>query len=201
MPFIHPHGMLVWEKLTAFMRQLQKDADYKEIKTPHLLNQDLWERSGHWEFFRENMYAFEIEKRHFAIKPMNCPGCMLFYKSNLHSYKEFPLRLAEFGLVHRHEASGALNGLFRVRSFHQDDTHIFMRPSDIKNEILGVLEMVEKLYGTFGLQWRFELSTRPEESIGSDEEWDTATRGLKDALDQYAQPYEIIYFCHLCKPA
>ncbi len=191
MPFIHPHGMLIWEKLTAFMRQLQKEADYKEIKTPHLLNQELWERSGHWDFYRDNMYSFEIEKRHFAIKPMNCPGCMLFYKSHLHSYREFPLRLAEFGLVHRHEASGALNGLFRVRSFHQDDTHIFMRPTDIKNEIFGVLQMVEKLYGTFGLQWRFELSTRPEESIGSDEEWDTATRGLKDALDQYGQPYEI----------
>ena len=191
MPFIHPKGMIVWNKLTEFMRVLQKEAGYIEIKTPQLLNQELWERSGHWEFYRENMYHFEIENRAFAIKPMNCPGCMLFYRSNTHSYRELPLRVGELGHVHRHEPSGSLNGLFRVRSFHQDDTHIFMRPQDIKNEILGVLHMVEKLYGTFGLKWRFELSTRPEESIGTDEDWDVATRGLKDALDTYGEPYQI----------
>lgn len=191
MPFIHPHGMIIWNKLIEFLRQVQKEAGYVEIKTPQLLNQDLWQRSGHWDFYRDNMYYFEIENRHFAIKPMNCPGCMLFYKSTNHSYRELPLRVSELGHVHRHEPSGALNGLFRVRSFHQDDTHIFMRPTDIKNEILGVLQLVEKIYGTFGLEYRFELSTRPEESIGSDEEWDIATRGLKDALDQYGHPYRI----------
>jgi len=191
MPFIHPKGMIVWNTLVEFLRGLQKDANYVEIKTPQLLNQDLWETSGHWEFYKENMYYFEIENRHFAIKPMNCPGCMLFYKGSVHSYRELPLRVAELGHVHRHEPSGALSGLFRVRSFHQDDAHIFMRPSDIKAEILGALELVEKIYGTFGLEWRFELSTRPEKSIGSDEEWETATRGLKAALDEYGHPYKI----------
>lgn len=191
MPFIHPHGMIIWNRLTSFMRELQRDAGYVEIKTPQLLNQDLWQRSGHWDFYRENMYYFEIENRHFAIKPMNCPGCMLFYGSEPHSYRELPLRIAELGHVHRHEASGALNGLFRVRSFHQDDTHIFMRPGDIKNEILGVLKLVEKIYGTFDLHWRFELSTRPEKSIGTDEDWEVATAGLKGALDEYGHPYKI----------
>lgn len=191
MPFIHPHGMITWNRLIEFLRNLQKEAGYVEIKTPQLLNQDLWQRSGHWDFYRDNMYYFEIENRHFAIKPMNCPGCMLFYKSTTHSYRELPLRVSELGHVHRHEPSGSLNGLFRVRSFHQDDTHIFMRPTDIKNEILGVLQLVEKIYGTFGLEYRFELSTRPEESIGTDEDWDVATRGLKDALDQYGHPYRI----------
>ncbi len=191
MPFIHPHGMIVWNRLTEFMRTLQKDAGYIEIKTPQLLNQDLWQQSGHWDFYKENMYYFEIENRHFAIKPMNCPGCMLFYNSVTHSYRELPLRISEIGHVHRHEPSGSLNGLFRVRSFHQDDAHIFMRPQDIKTEILGVLQMVEKLYGTFGLEWRFELSTRPEKSIGSDEDWEVATRGLKEALDAYGHDYKI----------
>lgn len=191
MPFIHPHGMIVWNRLIEFMRGLQRDAGYVEIKTPQLLNQDLWQKSGHWDFYRENMYSFEIENRHFAIKPMNCPGCMLFYGSETHSYRELPLRISEFGHVHRHEASGALNGLFRVRSFHQDDTHIFMRPGDIKGEIFGILNLVEKIYGTFGLQWRFELSTRPEKSIGSDADWEIATAGLKGALDDYGHPYKI----------
>lgn len=191
MPFIHPKGMIIWNRLVEFLRKLQRDADYIEIKTPQLLNQELWERSGHWQFYRENMYYFEIENRAFAIKPMNCPGCMLFYGSTTHSYRELPLRISELGHVHRHEPSGALNGLFRVRSFHQDDTHIFMRPGDIKNEILGVLKLVETLYSTFGLEYRFELSTRPEKSIGSDEDWEVATRGLKEALDQYGHPYKI----------
>lgn len=191
MPFIHPHGMIVWNRLTAFMRELQRDAGYVEIKTPQLLNQDLWQRSGHWDFYRENMYYFEIENRHFAIKPMNCPGCMLFYGAEPHSYRELPLRISELGHVHRHEASGALNGLFRVRSFHQDDTHIFMRPGDIKNEILGVLKLVEKIYGTFDLHWRFELATRPEKSIGTDEDWEIATSGLQGALDEYGHPYKL----------
>jgi len=137
------------------------------------------------------MYDFEIEERHFAIKPMNCPGCMLYFRSCNHSYRELPLRIAEIGHVHRHEASGALSGLFRVRSFHQDDAHLFMQPKDIKAEILGVLALVEEIYSTFGLPYRLELSTRPEKSIGSDEDWAIATAGLKDALDEWGQPYRI----------
>jgi threonyl-tRNA synthetase len=191
MPFILPHGMIVWNRLITFLRDLQHNAGYKEIKTPHLLNQELWERSGHWEFYRENMYYFEIEKRHFAIKPMNCPGCMLYFRSQNHSYRELPMRVSELGHVHRHEPSGSLNGLFRVRSFHQDDTHIFMRPQDIKNEILGVLNLVKVIYKTFGLEYRFELSTRPEKNIGSEQDWDIATRGLRGALDEYGQPYKV----------
>lgn len=191
MPFILPHGMIVWDRLIHFLKTLQHKAGYLEIKTPQLLNQQLWERSGHWEFYRENMYSFEIENRHFAIKPMNCPGCMLYFKSQTPSYRTLPMRIAELGHVHRHEPSGALNGLFRVRSFHQDDAHIFMRPQDIKSEILAALKLVEKIYTTFGLKYRFELSTRPEKSIGSDEDWDIATRGLKGALDLYDQPYKI----------
>lgn len=191
MPFIHPKGMTIWNRLIEFMRTLQREAGYVEIKTPMLMNQELWERSGHWHHYRENMYAFEIEGRHFALKPMNCPGCMVFYRTHTHSYRELPLRISEFGHVHRHEASGALNGLFRVRSFHQDDTHIFMRPSDIKSEILGILQLVKKIYGTFGLEYRFELSTRPEKSIGTDEDWDVATRGLQEALDDSGFAYRI----------
>lgn len=191
MPFIHPKGIIIWNRLISFLRGLQRDANYVEIKTPLLLSQHLWEQSGHWSYYRENMYHFEIEERAFAIKPMNCPGCMLFFKTRQHSYRDLPLRVAEIGHVHRHEASGALNGLFRVRSFHQDDAHIFMRPKDIKEEILSALKLVEIIYGTFGLPCRFELSTRPAKSIGTDEEWISATEGLKGALDSYGHPYQI----------
>jgi threonyl-tRNA synthetase len=190
-PFIHPHGMIIWNTLLAFLRDLLNKADYVEIKTPQLMAQELWQRSGHWNFYRENMYAFEVEGRHFALKPMNCPGCMLFYKTYSHSYRELPLRIAEIGHVYRHELSGALNGLFRVRSFHQDDAHLFMKPSDIKQEILSILFLTKKLYSTFGLTYRFELSTRPEKSMGSDEDWEIATSGLKEALDEYGEPYQI----------
>lgn len=191
MPFILPKGMIVWNKLIEFWRDLHQKARYVEIKTPQLMSQTLWETSGHWFHYRKNMYAFEIEDRHFAIKPMNCPGCMLYYRSHTHSYRELPLRIAELGHVHRHEASGALSGLFRVRSFHQDDAHLFMMPSQIKEEILSVLNLVEEIYGTFGLPYRFELSTRPKESIGTDEDWATATAGLKDALDEWGEPYRV----------
>lgn len=190
-PFIHPKGMVIWNRLLDFLRELLLKSGYVEIKTPLLMGQELWERSGHWHYYRENMYAFEIEKRAFAIKPMNCPGCMLYYKSQTHSYRELPLRVAEIGHVHRHEASGALSGLFRVRSFHQDDAHLFMKPSDIKAEILGILALVETIYTTFGLSYRLELSTRPEKSIGSDEDWEVATKGLKDALEEWGEPYRI----------
>lgn len=191
MPFIMPKGMILWNRLIEFWRNLHVKAQYIEIKTPQLMSQDLWETSGHWFHYRENMYAFSIEERHFAIKPMNCPGCMLYYKSCSHSYRELPLRVGELGHVHRHEASGALSGLFRVRSFHQDDAHLFMRPVDIKQEILNVIALVEEIYATFGLTYRLELSTRPEKSIGSDADWEIATAGLKDALDAWGQPYRI----------
>ncbi len=191
MPFIHPKGMIIWNKLIEFWRELHTEAGYIEIKTPQLMSQQLWETSGHWEHYRENMYAFGIEERQFAIKPMNCPGCMLYYKTQNHSYRELPLRVAELGHVHRHEASGALSGLFRVRSFHQDDAHLFMKPSEIKLEILQVLSLVEKTYSTFGLPYRLELSTKPDKSIGTEEDWDIATKGLQGALDEWGQPYRI----------
>jgi threonyl-tRNA synthetase len=188
-PFIHPKGMIVWNRLLEFWRKMHERAGYLEIKTPLLMSQELWERSGHWAYYRENMYAFEVETRHFALKPMNCPGCMLFYRTHSHSYREFPLRIAEFGHVHRHEASGAISGLFRVRSFHQDDAHLFMMPSQIEAEILGILKLVDETYSTFGISYRLELSTRPEKSIGTDEDWHAATIGLKGALDKWARPY------------
>jgi len=191
MPFIHPKGMIVWNRLIDMWRKMHTKAGYVEIKTPQIMGQELWETSGHWFHYRENMYAFNIEERHFAIKPMNCPGCMLYYRSHTHSYRELPLRVAELGHVHRHEASGALSGLFRVRSFHQDDAHLFMKPSDIKQEIINVLSLVDETYSTFGLAYRLELSTRPEKSIGTDEDWEIATSGLKDALDSWGQPYRI----------
>jgi threonyl-tRNA synthetase len=191
MPFIHPKGMIVWNHLLEFWREIHLEAGYTEIMTPQLMNQHLWETSGHWEHYKENMYSFSIEDREFAIKPMNCPGCMLYFKTENHSYRELPLRVAELGHVHRHEASGALSGLFRVRGFHQDDAHVFMRTADIKQEILNVLALVEKTYSTFGLSYRFELSTRPEKSIGTDAEWEAATNGLQGALDEWGAPYRI----------
>jgi threonyl-tRNA synthetase len=191
MPFIHPKGMIIWNRLLEFLRSLMLDANYEEIKTPQLLSQGLWELSGHWSHYRENMYAFEIDDQFFALKPMNCPGCMLYYKGKSHSYRDLPMRIAEIGHVHRHEFSGALSGLFRARSFHQDDAHIFMKPSDIKTEILGILDFIEKVYSTFGLQYRLELSTRPKDSIGSDEDWEEATAGLKNGLEEWGKPFRI----------
>lgn len=191
MPFIHPKGMIVWNRLVAFWRHLHDKADYREVKTPQLLSQDLWETSGHWSHYRENMYAFSIEDRHYAIKPMNCPGTMLYYKASIHSYRDLPLRISELGHVHRHEPSGALSGLFRVRSFHQDDAHLFMRPTDITQEIINIFGLVEEIYNAFGLPYRFELSTRPEKSMGTDEDWAFTTQSLKEALDVYGAPYQI----------
>lgn len=191
MPFIHAKGMIMWNALIDFWRSLHKEHDYIEIKTPQIMSQSLWETSGHWFHYRDNMYHFTIEDRNYAIKPMNCPGCMLYFKSASHSYRELPLRISELGHVHRHEASGALSGLFRVRSFHQDDAHLFMKPSEIKDEILGVLKLVDTLYKTFNITYRLELSTRPEKSIGTDEDWQAATDGLKGALDAWGQSYRI----------
>lgn len=192
MPFIHPKGMIVWNKLLQFWRECHDRAGYIEIKTPVMMTKELWEVSGHWYNYRQNMYVTQIEEREFAIKPMNCPGCMLYYKSQPHSYRELPLRIAEIGHVHRYEASGALSGLFRVRGFHQDDAHIFVTPDQITQEITNILHLVDEVYGKFGLSYHLELSTRPEKNtIGSDEDWENATSGLKSALDALNRPYRI----------
>lgn len=192
MPFMQPNGMYIRNQLIHFWKELHEQASYKEINTPLMMDQGLWEISGHWQNYRENMYTSEVDERVFAIKPMNCPGCMMYYKNDKYSYRELPLRIAEIGTVHRHELSGAVSGLFRVRCFNQDDAHIFMKPSDIKSEILGVLDLVDTIYSTFGLTYHLELSTRPEENtVGSDEDWAVATAGLKEALDESGRPYKI----------
>ena len=189
MPFFHPRGMAIWDELITFEKKLQKQEGYHEIKTPVMLSQELWETSGHWSYYRENMYTSEVDEKEFAIKPMNCPGCMLYFKTSQYSYRQLPLRIAETGHVHRHEMSGALSGLFRVRSFHQDDAHIFMKPDDLKSEIQNVLKLSEKMYAAFGLKYHMELSTRPEKSIGRDEQWELATKGLQEALDDGGYEY------------
>lgn len=193
MPFIHPKGMFIWDALLNFMKECLEEVNYVEIKTPMLMAKELWELSGHWFHYKKNMYISEVDEKEYAIKPMNCPGCMLFYQSHLHSYRELPLKVAEVGLVHRHELSGSLNGLFRVRAFHQDDAHVFMEKKDIKNEIIELLRLADKIYMAFGLSYKLELSTRPDkkETIGSDEDWEIATKGLKDALDDWGHSYKI----------
>ncbi|OGP59585.1 MAG: threonine--tRNA ligase, partial [Deltaproteobacteria bacterium RBG_13_49_15] len=191
MPFFHAKGMVVWNLLLQYWREEHQAAGYVETKTPIMLNRELWERSGHWENYRENMYFSKIDDYEYAIKPMNCPGGMLVYKTRPHSYKDLPIRAAEIGLVHRHELSGVLSGLFRVRAFHQDDAHIFMTPDQIKDEILGVLKLVERIYSTFGLGFHLELSTRPQRSIGTDKQWEQATLGLKSALAGYGKEYVV----------
>lgn len=192
MPFIHPKGMIVWNKLTGYVRELLEKNGYIEIKTPSLMTRELWERSGHWSNYRQNMYTVQIEERDFAIKPMNCPGGMLYYLTHTHSYRELPLRVAEIGNVHRYEPSGSLSGLFRVRSFHQDDAHIFMKPSDIEGEIMSILKLADEIYTMFGLSYHLELSTRPEKNtIGSDEDWKIATDGLRNALDKSGRTYRV----------
>jgi threonyl-tRNA synthetase len=192
MPFIHPKGMLVWNTLIDFWRELHRKANYVEIKTPSMMTKALWEISGHWAHYRQNMFISQIEDQEYAIKPMNCPGACLFYRGTVHSYRDLPKRVAELGHVHRYEPSGALSGLFRVRSFHQDDAHVYMKPEDIESEIIAVLNLANQIYSTFGLQYHLELSTRPKEgTIGSDEIWEKATAGLKGALDHIGRPYRI----------
>jgi threonyl-tRNA synthetase len=191
MPFFHPKGMVLWNSLLGYWREEHRTAGYVETKTPIVLQRALWERSGHWENYRENMYTSAIDEIEYAIKPMNCPGGMLLYKTRMHSYRELPIRAAELGLVHRHELSGVLNGLFRVRAFHQDDAHIFMTPEMIQTEILDLLRLEERMYATFGLGFELELSTRPEKSIGTDAQWQVATEGLQAALDAYGREYRI----------
>ncbi|MFO7883520.1 MAG: threonine--tRNA ligase [Desulfobacteraceae bacterium] len=191
MPFFHAKGMEMWNALLAYWRKEHKAAGYVETKTPVMLNRALWEKSGHWENYRENMYTSIVDDEEYAIKPMNCPGGMLLYGSRSHSYRDLPIRAGEIGLVHRHELSGALSGLFRVRAFHQDDAHIFMTPDQIESEIFGVLNLTERIYSKFGLGFHLELSTRPKKSIGTDEQWEQATQGLENALKKYNKDYMI----------
>ena len=190
-PLFLPKGMILRNELEDYMRGLYKKWDYEEIKTPIILNRKLWEQSGHWDHYKENMYFTKIDELDYAIKPMNCPGCMLVYKHGQHSYRELPIRYAEMGLVHRHEKSGVLHGLMRVRAFTQDDAHIFMLYPQIKDEIKKVIEMVDEVYNTFDFKYKVELSTRPEKALGSVEMWDKATNDLKEALDDLGLDYEI----------
>lgn len=190
-PFFLPKGMVLRNTLIDYWRQVHTKAGYKEISTPIILNKDLWLSSGHWDHYKDNMYTTQIDEIDFAVKPMNCPGGMLVYRNKMHSYRDLPLRLGELGLVHRHEMSGALHGLMRVRNFTQDDAHIFMLPEQIKDEILGVINLIDKVYSVFGFKYHMELSTKPENSMGSDEDWELATAGLKGALDEKQLEYVI----------
>lgn len=190
-PFFLPKGMVVRNILENYWKEVHSKAGYQEIKTPIILNEALWHRSGHWDHYKENMYFTKIDEQDYAVKPMNCPGALLVYKNGLHSYRELPLRLAELGLVHRHEMSGALHGLMRVRNFTQDDAHIFMSLDQTKDEILNVIRLIDSFYKVFGFEYFVELSTRPEDSMGSDEDWEVATNGLRDALDAAGLKYKI----------
>ena len=190
-PFMFPKGMIIRNLLEEFWRKEHKKRGYQEIKTPIILNQDLWHRSGHWDHYKDNMYTTTIDEVDFAIKPMNCPGGMLVYKRKLHSYRDLPVRLGEIGLVHRHELSGAMHGLMRVRCFNQDDAHIFMTPEQIKSEIIGVIELIDYFYNIFGFKYKVELSTKPEDSMGTEEQWEMATSALAEALSIKEIKYKI----------
>lgn len=190
-PFFLPKGMALRNELENFWREVHHDFDYEEIRTPVILNRKLWETSGHWFHYRENMYTTEIDGEDYAIKPMNCPGGILVYQNEMHSYRDFPIRMAELGLVHRHELSGALHGLFRVRSFTQDDAHVFMLPSQIKEELINVIDLFGRIYEQFGLTYRVELSTKPEGAMGDDEIWEKATEALREAIEEKGIPYRI----------
>ncbi len=190
-PFFLPKGMILRNELENYWREIHQKAGYEEIKTPMMLNRSLWEQSGHWQNYKDNMYFTKIDETDFAIKPMNCPGSILVYKHSLHSYRDLPIRMGELGLVHRHEKSGALHGLMRVRCFTQDDAHIFMLPSQIKDEIKGVISLIDGVYKLFGFDYHLELSTKPEKAMGSDEIWEMATNALKEALEEESLPYQI----------
>ena len=191
LPFFLPNGMILKNELINYWRNLHIREGYVEVNTPIMLNRSLWETSGHWFHYRDNMYTTKVDEEDFAIKPMNCPGGILVYKNEPHSYKDLPIRMGELGLVHRHEKSGQLHGLFRVRCFTQDDAHIFMTPEQIKDEIKGVVRMINEVYTLFGFKYHVELSTRPENSMGSDEDWNTATDALKSALDDLGLNYVV----------
>ncbi|NLX01377.1 MAG: threonine--tRNA ligase [Syntrophomonadaceae bacterium] len=190
-PFFMPKGMILRNELENFWREEHRKAGYQEVRTPIILSRELWERSGHWDHYQENMYFTTIDEGDYAIKPMNCPGGMLIYKQNLHSYRELPIRMGELGLVHRHEMSGVLHGLMRVRAFTQDDAHIFMLPEQIIDEIKGVINLVDRFYSLFGFPYHVELSTRPENSMGSEEDWEIATNALIQALDEKGIKYVV----------
>ncbi len=190
-PFFYPKGMVLRNILENFWREEHIKAGYVEIKTPMILNRDLWYRSGHWDHYKDNMYGVKIDDEDYAIKPMNCPGGMLVYKRSLHSYRDLPIRMGELGLVHRHELSGALHGLMRVRCFTQDDAHIFMMPEQIESEIIGVVKLIDRFYKVFGFKYSVELSTRPQDFMGSIEQWDKATEALKSALNKLKQPFTV----------
>ena len=190
-PFLHNNGMIIWQELTDFWRKEHRLAGYEEIKTPLILNRTLWEQSGHWDHFRENMYFTKIDDQDYAVKPMNCPGAMLVYRSKMHSYRDLPRRIAEMGIVHRHELSGTLHGLMRVRSFTQDDAHIFMLPGQVESEVAGVIELMDRFYRVFGFDYRVELSTRPEKAMGTREMWDRATSILANVLKEKEIDFQI----------
>ena len=190
-PFFLPNGMVLKNTLIDYWREIHKKAGYVEISTPMMLNRQLWETSGHWDHYKDNMYTTVIDETDFAIKPMNCPGGMLVYKSEPRSYRDLPIRMGELGLVHRHEKSGALHGLMRVRCFTQDDAHIYMTPEQITDEIKGVVRLIDEVYNLFGFKYHVELSTRPEDSMGSDEDWEMATDGLRKALDELELDYVV----------
>ena len=190
-PFFLPKGMVIWHELLRYWREEHGRAGYSEVKTPIILKRQLWEQSGHWDHYEENMYFTKIDKEDYAIKPMNCPGGILIYQEKLHSYRELPLKIAEIGLVHRHELSGVLNGLFRVRSFHQDDAHIYCMEEQIKEEVVKIARLTDRVYKKFGLEYHMELSTRPEKSIGENKIWETAEAALKDALKELGSDYKL----------
>ncbi|MBE6588221.1 MAG: threonine--tRNA ligase [Ruminococcaceae bacterium] len=190
-PFFLPNGMILKNTLIDYWRQIHTREGYVEVQTPIMLNRELWETSGHWDHYKENMYTTVIDETDFAVKPMNCPGGMLVYKSEPRSYRDLPMRVGELGLVHRHEKSGQLHGLMRVRCFTQDDAHIFMTKEQITDEIKGVVRLIDEVYSLFGFKYHVELSTKPENSIGSEEDWEVATNGLKAALDEMGLPYVI----------
>ena len=190
-PFFHPTGMVIRNELIAYERELFREFGYEEIMTPIILSKKLWLQSGHWDHYKENMYFTQIDEEDYAVKPMNCPGGILYYKTNQHSYRELPKRVGEFGIVHRHELHGALHGLFRVRVFTQDDAHIFMTQDQMKDEVIKTMEMYRKLYSVFGLEYHVELSTRPENSMGSEELWEISTNALRDAVEAAGVPYVI----------
>lgn len=191
MPFYLANGQIIRNELESFLRNLQAEYDYKEVRTPLMMNQRLWEQSGHWDHYKENMYFTQVDEQSFALKPMNCPGHMLIFKNERHSYRDLPIRMAEFGQVHRHEFSGALNGLLRVRSFCQDDAHIFVTPEQIEDEITLALKIIDHVYKVFGFEYEIELSTRPDDSMGSEELWNRAETALENVLNNLGYPYKI----------
>ena len=190
-PFFHPNGMIIQNELLNYWREVHRRYGYHEIKTPIILNRKLWETSGHWDHYKENMYFTKIDEEDYAVKPMNCPGSMLVYNTHVHSYRDLPLRLAELGLVHRHEKSGVLHGLFRVRNFTQDDAHIYMTPAQVEPEIQKTIDLFDEVYKTFGLKYKAELSTRPENSMGDDATWELATNALQKALEHRGLDYVV----------